>query len=219
MAAPRRADTSDGDRLKIKPGSRPWQDEDVNPGSLTEFFLASAGVAGALIGLLFVAVSVTQELLAKTDATQGHRMRASMALTAFVNALAVSLFALIPGEKLGWAAFVVAVLGLMFTVASLLALVWARRFRWRNARDVLLLVGLGATFVLQLVAGLQLIDRPDDPDPAATIAVLVVVCFLVGIARAWELIGGPRTRLGHEVRHLVQHNRGRGDAAEDEKAD
>jgi hypothetical protein len=177
----------------------------VVPEDIHDFFLASAGVAGALIGLLFVAISVSVGRLSAAEVSgQLHRIRAYAALTAFLNALSVSLFALVPGQKIGLSAVIVAILGLSFIVASLLSLIRVRRVRWPTARDAIFLVGLGVTFVLQFLAGLDVVNHPGDSGTVNTLAILVIVCFLIGIARAWELIGGPSIGIAHEMVALAR---------------
>jgi hypothetical protein len=184
------------------------------PAGIHDFFLASAGVAGALIGLLFVAISVSAGRLTTTEVSgQLHRIRAYGALTGFLNALSVSLFALVPGEKIGGAATTVAILGLSFIVASLLSLIRVRHMRWPTARDAIFLLGLGVTFVLQLMSGLDVVNHPGDVGTVNNIAILVIVCFLFGIARAWELIGGPSIGIGHEMVALARRAEAAADRA------
>lgn len=178
------------------------------PADLHSFFAASAGVAGALIGLLFVAITVAQERLTAQDAAQAHRVRASAALTAFINALTVALFALVPGRQIGPTALIVGVLGLLFIAASLLSLVRVRRTQPGELRDALFLVGLAITFALQIVYGTQVIMHPHRGGSVNIIAVLVIVCFLAGIARSWELVGGPSIGLRGELTTIARaHHR------------
>lgn len=173
------------------------------PDGFREVFSATAAVAGTLIGLLFVAITVAHERLAE-DGSQAHRIRASAALTAYTNALVVSLFALVPGIRVGWTALVVSVTGLLFVLASLLSLIRVRRERPGELRDAVFLVGLAVTLVVQLVAGLEELADPRRQGPVSTIAVLVIVCFLIGTARSWELIGGPSILLRTELRALAR---------------
>jgi hypothetical protein len=118
----------------------------------------------------------------------------------------VSLFALIDGNKVGPAALVVAILGLMFITGSLLSLIRVHGIRWRDLRDMLFLFVLMATFVIQLISGATVIVNPADSDTVRTIAILVIVCFLVGIARAWELVDGPTIGLSREIVALARND-------------
>src|ERR1700733_9035169 len=66
------------------------------------------------------------------------------------------------------------------------------------------LVVLVVAFVIQLASGIDVMQQPGDSGSVNTIAFLVVVCFLIGIARAWELVGGPSIGIAHEVVALVR---------------
>jgi hypothetical protein len=114
------------------------------------------------------------------------------------------LFGLLPGEKIGWASMAVSVVGIVFVAATLLSLVRLRQVNLKTARDLLFLVGLGVVFVIQLAEGWSVARNPADSAGVDTIAVEVVVCFLIGIARSWELIGGPDITLTYEVTQLVR---------------
>jgi hypothetical protein len=188
------------------------------PEPLHDFFLTSATVAGALIGLLFVVISVSSARLAEQNsAAQLHRIRAAAALTVFSNSLVVSLFALIPGQKIAPSSVAVSVGGLAFVVAALVSLIRGHQMHWITVRDGLFLVGIAVPFVFELIAGIQLLMKPDDPGVVNTLAILVVVFFMAGIGRSWELIGAPSIGLMTEVQALAREARDSGEPREEQQ--
>jgi hypothetical protein len=116
--------------------------------SAHEFFATSAEVAGALIGLLFVAISVSPERILGPDGSETHSMRAAATLTAFTNALAVGLFGLVPGFHVGVTATVVAILGIVFVVGAVLHLHPAWRAGRIQVGDYRFLFGLLVVFIV-----------------------------------------------------------------------
>jgi hypothetical protein len=175
----------------------------VTPPDLHVFFATAAGVAGTLVGLLFVAISVSGDRLAGHADARTYRLRASGTLTAFTNALAVSLFATLPGTKVGWTTLSVSLVGLMFIAGSAISMVRAHALTWQYRRDIVFVVTLATAFVFQFCYGLAIIAGLGDANAVDTVAVLVIVFFLVGIARTWELIGGPAYGLTHEIKGLA----------------
>ncbi|MEV6350330.1 hypothetical protein [Actinoplanes sp. NPDC051851] len=180
----------------------------MTPEDMTDFFVASAGVAGALIGLLFVVLTVAEPRFAENEeAAPIHRVRAGAALMSFMNALTVSLFALVPGGRLGWAAIAVAAAGLLFVLATLLSLARLQVLVSRRIHEAVFLAGLAVVFVWQTATAVRLNAHPGDGDLVSTLAMLLVACFVIGVYRAWDLVGGPSFDLGTEIRALARKRR------------
>jgi hypothetical protein len=170
-----------------------------------DFFTACATVAGALIGLLFVAISVSPGKTTGPRASVEHQATAGAAFTALVNTLVFSLVALLPGGDLGLAVAILAGSGLASTV-SLAVLLYRRghRERVRRFSQVVLLVPPLALYALQLANGIGLAGSPGKTSLISSQGGLAIVFFVYAIARAWQLVGARDPGMGLTVTSLAR---------------
>ena len=171
------------------------------PAEFADFFVACAGVAGALIGLLFVAISVAPQWSDAEHRTQLD-VRAGVAFSALTDALVLSLFAIIPGVNLGLVAVVAGGAATGSCLALGLVVLRAPDLEHRG-RQLRLMAAQGVVFVLQIVAGARLLADPHDASNVRELATITVVLFLIGIGRAWQLLGARDTGLLTVVRQAI----------------
>jgi hypothetical protein len=164
------------------------------PDEYHDFFLGAITVAGALVGLLFVAISVNPGSLAD-DTRVAMRIRATSALLAFLDALFVSLVALLPHGAVGKAAMGIGAAGALSMVTLLAALLTRRRHLPRREliHMTLLVVGQGVIYAWQVVGAAHLAYGGPVDSGINLQAVLIIVFFAFGVFRAWEYVGGART--------------------------
>jgi hypothetical protein len=173
------------------------------PASFDNYFLAMAGAGGALIGLLFVAVSISPE---RTFGPGAHPLRqgmASAAYTALVNGFFISVWALAPGNSVGYIALTMSAVGLIGGAGFGVELL---REQWRPgqpARERLLQMGR-ALVIVALTLGLYgyegleavlLIQHPHTVGYLYGLSGALFGVYALGLARAWQLLGAPRTVL------------------------
>jgi hypothetical protein len=162
----------------------------VPPADYHDFFLGSVTIGGALVGLLFVAVSVNPGGVGERGALT-KRVQATSALAAFLSPLFISLVALLPASSIGGTAIALGSTG-AFTMLSLL-LVTLRRHRdvstWSRISMIVLIVGQLAAYVLQVVLGARLLGKPAG-GPLDTLTSLMIVFFAFGVTRTWEYVDG-----------------------------
>lgn len=152
------------------------------PDNFQGYFAATAAGAAALIGLLFVAVSLRPESLLGNEASASGRAIAGSAFTALVNSFFVSIIALIPLTSLGYTAVVMALLSLYATYQT-------HRELDRLKAGVTQLVAALVAYLGQFLVGCALIAKPSDAGLVMMVAYLLIASFAVALKRAWMLMG------------------------------
>ena len=152
------------------------------PGAYVAYFAAMATAAAALIGLLFVAVSVRDDSIFGPNAMPGGEALAITTFTGLVNSLVVSLLGLIPKINIGEAAVSMAVIGFI-------AIVRLHR-RLRRGRNLIVLVITLLAYAAQLGLGVLLLVHPHDSNLLINLSIIVFVTLIVSLQRAWSLLKG-----------------------------
>jgi hypothetical protein len=160
------------------------------PAPYITFLLASAGASAALVGLLFVAISVAPDRVFGRKAVAQHQTEALSAFTALVNAFLISLGGLDPGINIGTLALVMGLLALSQTLA-LLRLWPSWRHEQRMVRGLILFVVSAGAYGYEIWTAQYLIRTPKDTNALDTLLGLLLGAYAIGLVRAWELLGGP----------------------------
>ena len=176
------------------------------PAAYQNFVVASTQASAALIGLLFVAITLAPERVFGENADAGRQARALSAFTALANIFFISFTMLIPDVRVG---LVVTLVGLVSTVQTvgLLFLVphWhSQGVLWRS---MFLFLGSLAIYGGELVIGIQVWNRAAGPGELSGILELLLGAYAIGLGRAWELLGAPRMGFGLVSRVLDRLDR------------
>lgn len=173
------------------------------PTDFANYFLATAGAGAALIGLLFVAISINPERTFGRDAHPVRQRVASGAFTALVNAFFISTSALIPHTNVGYVTLIMGGIGLLNSLrqgGEFLFGYWreslAVRLPWPVALRALAFVVVSLIlYGYEVVLAVQLLIQPDAVDFVYTLAGILLGIYGLGLVRAWELLGAPRSSL------------------------
>jgi hypothetical protein len=164
------------------------------PGLFEHFFMAMSEGGAALLGLLFVAVSIRRTSNAEQPAEAA--VLGDATLFALADGFVISAAALHPAVRVAYVALVMSVVGYVWAARGLIHLnrAWARNRsrdlqRWRFRLIGPNLIGLLVNGT-QVVAAVRLVFDPTDNTAVGLLASVVLAYYLIALLRAWVIVGG-----------------------------
>ena len=169
------------------------------PSTYFTYFAATATGAAALIGLLFVAVSIRDQTIFGPKAVAGGEALAISAFSGLVNSLVLSLLAIIPQDNIGVGAVILAVLNTVSVIRLHTRLHWAR--------NTIVLSFAIIAYAFQLGFGILLLIKQNDTSAVNNLCYVVFATMIFSLQRAWSLLKGEHLvgkgvdpGLGHSLR-------------------
>jgi hypothetical protein len=165
----------------------------VIPAAYSNFLIASTQASAALIGLLFVSVSIAPERVFGPQADAERQALALSSFTALANAFFISFGSLIPNLPIG---LLVVIAGAVCGSQTLALL--GLFPKWRHERTLIRSLGLfavsAAIYGYEIAIGVRLISAPTDAGALTVLLQLLLGGYTIGLARAWQLLGAPQGR-------------------------
>ncbi len=165
------------------------------PPEYITFFMTAAGAGGALIGLLFVAVSLAPHRTVQASAPVESRVVSSSTFTALVIGFFIALGAVLPHWNIGILSLILSFMGVTNTLSQawLLLKPWPT---WQNVVRRMWLTVLSLYLYIQtLIYAIQLLISPTRGDLVSSIGELLLGIYGIALLRAWELLGVQRSGL------------------------
>jgi len=173
-------------------------------GNYRDLFVVIATAAATLIGLLFVAMSVSKGR-AQAHPQVIREFRAAASLFAFTNAFSVALFGLVPGNNIGYPAAIVGVIGVFFAAAGVRTTLSLPVQQQHRRPQLSLIIALLVVFGFELAFGVELIINARHGGVLDVLADVLIASLLIGIGRAWELVGEWDSGITSSIRRLIGH--------------
>jgi hypothetical protein len=161
------------------------------PAPYQSFLSASVQASAALIGLLFVSISIAPERVFGGTAESRRQAQALSAFTALANVFFISFFSLIPNISLGPIITGIAGVAVLQTLGLLLLLPqWRREHALRRGLFLFLLSAV--IYGGEIEVGISLWIKPLDSGALTGLLEILLGAYAIGLGRAWELLGARR---------------------------
>ncbi|MEO8971013.1 MAG: hypothetical protein ABI406_05345 [Ktedonobacteraceae bacterium] len=176
------------------------------PQAYFTFFMTAAGAGAALIGLLFVAVSLAPQRTVHPEAPVVARVMSSSTFTALFIGFFISLGAVLPNWNIGITTLVLSLVGVTNSLSQawLLLRPWPS---WQNVVRRMWLTAISLYLYIQIcICAIQLLISPNQGDLVFVVGELLLGIYGLALLRAWELLGVQRTGLLAWLNPLYQEN-------------
>ena len=178
------------------------------PAEFQTFFLASAGASAALIGLLFVGVSIDPERVFGENADARRQAQAVSAFSALANVFFISMTSLIPGVILGLVVTSVAIASSLQLLGLLIRVPPRRGTLAQTLRGAFLFLASAAIYGTELYLGIVLWSKPAEKAALTGLLEVLLGAYAIGLGRAWQLMGAPRIGLISFALDLIDRRTG-----------